>query len=163
MELLEFNLTSIVMLLQFVLLAFFLYKFLYKPYLDATAERKNKIKSELENAENIKLQAIEMKEDAQKKLEEVNTQAAKVLENARKTAEQIQVEEREKARQQVDRMIKTADEEIESMKSEAVSKIQQEAVGLAVLMASKLIEKQMDEKTQREFLKNMLSSMKEGE
>ncbi len=163
MELLEFNLTSIVMLLQFVLLAFFLYKFMYKPYLDATAERRNKIKSELESAENIKLQAIEMKNDAQIKLEEVNTQAAKIIENAKKTSEKILIEEREKARNQVERMLKSASEEIETMKLDAVSKLQQEAVGLAVLMASKLIEKQMDEKTQRDFLKNMLSTLKEGE
>ena len=53
-------------------------------------------------------------------------------------------------------MIKTAESEIESMKREASEALKKEAVSLAVLMASKIIEKKLDEQSQREFLNKMI-------
>jgi len=163
MELLEFNLTSIIMLLQFILLAFFLYKFLYNPFLDATAERRNKIKNSLEEADKLRDEAELSKVEAQRELTEVNSQASLIMSNARKSSEAMVVAEKTNARQQVERMLKAASEEVETMKKDAADQMRKEAVGLAIIMASKIIEKQMDEQTQREFINNMLSSMKEGE
>jgi len=156
MELLEFNLTSIVMLLQFVLLAFFLYKLLYQPFLNMTSERQNKIKEELEQAEKIKAQAQEMKEEAHKRLSSAHSQADKIIENAHKTVDAYTREEKDKAQDQARRMIKTAESEIKTMKRDASEDLKKEAVSLAVLMASKIIEKKLDEQTQREFLSKMI-------
>src|SRR6056297_1311798 len=156
MELLEFNLTSIVMLLQFVLLAFFLYKLLYQPFLNMTSERQNKIKEELEQAEQIKAQAQEMKEEAHKRLSSAHSQADKIIENAHKTVDAYTREEKDKAQDQARRMIKTAESEIKTMKRDASEDLKKEAVSLAVLMASKIIEKKLDEQTQREFLSKMI-------
>jgi F-type H+-transporting ATPase subunit b len=156
MELLEINLTSLVMLLQFVLLAFFLYKFLYKPYLDMTSQRQNKIKEELEKAEKIKAQALEMKQDAEAQLAKAQGQAEEIIDNAHKAVDAYTREEKEKAREQAERTLKSASEEVESMKKEAAEDLKKEAVSLAVLMASRIIEKKLDEKAQREFLYKML-------
>ena len=163
MELLEFNLTSIVMLLQFVLLAFVLYKLLYKPYLNMTAKRQNQIKEELEKADEIKAQAHEMREKANKELEEAKQQSEKIIENAHKSADRYSREEKEKAKDQVERMISSASEEIENMKKEAREDLKRETVNLAVLMASKILEKQLDQQTQREYLSGMIDEAGEGE
>jgi len=162
-ELLEFNLTSIVMLLQFVLLAFVLYKLLYKPYLNMTAKRQNQIKEELEKADEIKAQAHEMREKANKELEEAKQQSEKIIENAHKSADRYSREEKEKAKDQVERMISSASEEIENMKKEAREDLKRETVNLAVLMASKILEKQLDQQTQREYLSGMIDEAGEGE
>lgn len=157
MELLEFNLTSIVMLLQFILLAFFLYKFLYQPFLNMTAKRQYKIKEELEQAERIKVQALKMKDEAQKRLASAHEQADKIIDNAHKAVDAYTREEKEKVLDQAQRMIKTAESEIESMKREASETLKKEAVSLAVLMASKIIERKLDEQSQREFLSKMIN------
>ena len=163
MELLEFNLTSIVMLLQFILLAFVLYKLLYKPYLNMTAKRQNQIKEELEKADEIKAQAHEMREKANKELEEAKQQSEKIIENAHKSADRYSREEKEKAKDQAERMISSASEEIDNMKKEARESLKRETVNLAVLMASKILEKQLDQQTQREYLSGMIEEAGEGD
>ncbi len=163
MELLEFNLTSIVMLLQFILLAFVLYKLLYKPYLNMTAKRQNQIKEELEKADEIKAQAHEMREKANKELEEAKQQSEKIIENAHKSADRYSREEKEKAKDQAERMISSASEEIDNMKKEAREGLKRETVNLAVLMASKILEKQLDQQTQREYLSGMIEEAGEGD
>jgi len=162
-ELLEFNLTSIVMLLQFILLAFVLYKLLYKPYLNMTAKRQNQIKEELEKADEIKAQAHEMREKANKELEEAKQQSEKIIENAHKSADRYSREEKEKAKDQAERMISSASEEIDNMKKEARESLKRETVNLAVLMASKILEKQLDQQTQREYLSGMIEEAGEGD
>jgi len=161
--LLEFNLTSIVMLLEFILLAFFLYKFLYKPYLNMTSERKNKIKADLEVAGKAKVAAEEMKENSRLQLEETRAVIEKMMNSARKNADVYQTEEREKARLQVERITQTAKNEIERMKTEAIDNINNEIVKISVLIASKLLEKQIDEKIQKEFVFSMLRKIREEE
>jgi len=161
--LLEFNLTSIVMLLEFILLAFFLYKFLYKPYLNMTSERKNKIKADLDAAEKAKDAAEGLKEKNRLQLEETRAAIEKMMNSAKKNADVYQSEEREKVRIQVERITLTAKTEIERMKTEAVDNINNEIVKISVLIASKLLEKQIDEKIQKEFVFSMLKKIREEE
>lgn len=163
MALLEFNLTSIVMLLEFILLAFFLYKFLYKPYLNMTSERKNKIKADLDAAEKAKDAAEGLKEKNRLQLEETRAAIEKMMNSAKKNADVYQSEEREKVRIQVERITLTAKTEIERMKTEAVDNINNEIVKISVLIASKLLEKQIDEKIQKEFVFSMLKKIREEE
>src|SRR6056297_1257255 len=151
------------MLLQFILLAFVLYKLLYKPYLNMTAKRQNQIKEELEKADEIKAQAHEMREKANKELEEAKQQSEKIIENAHKSADRYSREEKEKAKDQAERMISSASEEIDNMKKEARESLKRETVNLAVLMASKILEKQLDQQTQREYLSGMIEEAGEGD
>ena len=151
------------MLLQFILLAFVLYKLLYKPYLNMTAKRQNQIKEELEKADEIKAQAHEMREKANKELEEAKQQSEKIIENAHKSADRYSREEKEKAKDQAERMISSASEEIDNMKKEAREGLKRETVNLAVLMASKILEKQLDQQTQREYLSGMIEEAGEGD
>lgn len=163
MALLEFNLTSIVMLLEFILLAFFLYKFLYKPYLNMTSERKNKIKADLDAAEKAKDAAEGLKEKSRLQLEETRAAIEKMMNSAKKNADVYQSEEREKVKLQIERITLTAKSEIERMKTEAVDNINNEIVKISVLIASKLLEKQIDEKIQKEFVFSMLKKIREEE
>lgn len=163
MELLEFNLTSVVMLLEFILLTFFLYKFLYKPYLNMTSERKNKIKAELEVSEKAKAEAEEFKEKSRVQLEETRAVIEKMMSNARKNVDSYQADEKEKARLQVERLLRNAKAEVENMKKEAIENINNEIVNISVLIASKLLEKQIDEKIQKDFVVSMLKRIREGE
>lgn len=160
---LEFNLTSIVMLLQFILLVFFLYKFLYKPFFKATDERRNRIQQEFDNAEKIRLEAESMQKEAKSKLEEATQQSAIIIANAKKLTENFTIQEREKVKLQVEKMTKTALQEIENQKREAMQSITEKSVSLAVFLASKILEKQMDEKVQSDYLRNLLARMQESE
>lgn len=161
MELLEFNFTAIVMLLQFVLLAFFLYKFLYQPFLDMTAQRRKKVTEELEHAEKIRQQAHETEQQMQQKLKEITEQADQMMERARKNAQNFEQEEKEKVRNQVQRSLDSAQKEIETMTKQARDQLQREVAGLSIMIASKVLEKNLDEKAQMEYVSRMLAQVKE--
>ncbi|HPE68147.1 MAG TPA: F0F1 ATP synthase subunit B [Thermotogota bacterium] len=161
MEILEFNLTSIVMLLQFVLLAFFLFKFLYQPYLKMTAQRRNQVKEQLEHAEEVRKEAAKMEQTARENLEKTRNQTQKLMEDTRLQSEKILQEAKSRASSQADRMLQQAREEVETMKEQAIRKVRQEAVSLSILMASRILEKQLDEKTQREYLGHFLKKLEQ--
>ncbi len=163
MEILEFNFTAVVMLLQFILLAFFLYKFLYAPFLHMTAQRRKKVTEELENAERIRQQAHETEIQIQQKLRGISEQADQMMETARKRARDFEQEEKEKVRLQVQRSLESAQKEIEYMAKEAREVLTREVASLSVLIASKILERNLDEKAQMEYVSKMLARVKERE
>ncbi len=163
MEILEFNFTAVVMLLQFILLAFFLYKFLYAPFLRMTAQRRKKVTEELENAERIRQQAHETEIQIQQKLKEISEHADQMMETARKRAREFEQEEKEKVRLQVQRSLESAQKEIEYMAKEAREELTREVAGLSILIASKVLERNLDEKAQMEYISKMLARQKERE
>ncbi|MBP6960855.1 MAG: F0F1 ATP synthase subunit B [Thermotogae bacterium] len=159
---LEFNLTSVLMLLEFALLAFFLYKFLYKPFFKISDERRKRIQEDFNVAEKAKLEAEASQKEAKKLLDNAITQAEGIMANAKKTAEDYALREREDAKQKAESMLKKAQEEIEAQKQDALKEISEKSVSLAVYLASKLLERQVDEKAQNDYLKSFLSKIKEG-
>jgi len=81
---LEFNLTSVLMLLEFALLAFFLYKFLYKPFFKISDERRKRIQEDFNVAEKAKLEAEASQKEAKKLLDNAIAQAEGIMANAKK-------------------------------------------------------------------------------
>jgi F-type H+-transporting ATPase subunit b len=159
---LEFNLTSIVMLLQFVLLAFFLYKLLYKPFFKMSDERRNKIQQDISTAERLRAEAEESRKKAKELVESAQAQAESIIENAKRTADALTGKEKELAKRQAETILKKAQDEIETQKQEAVKEISEKSIKLAVYLASKLLERQIDEKTQSEYLRSFISRIQEG-
>ena len=159
---LEFNLTSILMLLQFILLAFFLYKFLYKPFFKMSDERRKRIQEDFSLAEKAKLEAEASQREAKQLLHNAVAQAEGIIANAKKTAEDYAIRERIDAKQKAESLLRKAQEEIEAQKKEAIQEISEKSVSLAVYLASKLLERQVDEKAQSEYLKSFLAKIKQG-
>jgi len=86
---LEFNLTSILMLLQFILLAFFLYKFLYKPFFKMSDERRKRIQEDFSLAEKAKLEAEASQREAKQLLDNAVAQAEGIIANAKKNRRRL--------------------------------------------------------------------------
>ena len=81
------NATLIAQILNFLVLVFVLAKFAYKPLLGMMEERKNKIASDLDAAENAKKDAEAVKAEYAAKLADARQEAQAIIENARKTAQ----------------------------------------------------------------------------
>jgi len=154
---LEFNLTSIIQLLNFVILLFFLNKFLFKPFLNTLDQRKAKIEGDIKKAEEIRKGAEEYKEQASKELEKARKRAGEILQSAEKRAEEIVNTERERAKQEAQKIIESAKLEVENIKKSAIEELRNNAIKLAFLIASKILEKEIDEKKHKEYLVKMLN------
>lgn len=154
---LEFNLTSVIQLLNFIILLFFLNKFLFKPFLNTLDQRKAKIEGDIERAEKIRKEAEKYKQEVEAELKKARKRAEEIVQSAEKRAEEIVSSEREKAKQEAQRIIENAKIEVENIKKAAVDELKNSVVRLAFLMASKILEKEIDEKKHREYLAKMLS------
>ena len=84
-------------LISFLIVAFLLHRFAYKPILKVLEQRREEIAKGLANAEEIKKQLAQAEASRQKTLAEANTQANKLIEEARAVAAKVQEQETQRA------------------------------------------------------------------
>ena len=83
--------------ISFLIVAFLLHRFAYKPILKVLEARRQEIAQSLANAEQIKKQLAEAEVSRQKTLADANTQANKLIEEARAVAAKVQEQETQRA------------------------------------------------------------------
>jgi len=82
---------------SFLIVAFLLHRFAYKPILKVLEQRRQEIAAGLANADKIKEQLAQTEAARQKILSDANTQANKLIEEARAAAAKVQEAETQKA------------------------------------------------------------------
>jgi F-type H+-transporting ATPase subunit b len=83
--------------ISFVIVAFLLYRFAYRPILKVLEERRQGIAESLKNSEKIKVELARAEAQRQEILTQANTQATKLIEEARAAAARVQEQETQKA------------------------------------------------------------------
>ena len=83
--------------ISFAIVAFLLQRYAYKPILAVLAERKQRIKESLENAEKIKQELAHTQTRTQEMMVQAGQQASKMIEEARAAAARVQEQETQKA------------------------------------------------------------------
>lgn len=83
--------------ISFLIVAFLLHKFAYKPVLKVLEQRREEIAKGLANAEEIKKQLAQAEASRQKTLAEANAQANRLIEEARAVAAKVQEQETQRA------------------------------------------------------------------
>jgi F-type H+-transporting ATPase subunit b len=83
--------------ISFLIVAFLLHRFAYKPILRVLEQRREEIAQSLANAEKIKQQLAETESARQKVMADANSQANKLIEEARAAAAKVQEAETQRA------------------------------------------------------------------
>ena len=83
--------------ISFVLVAFLLHRFAYKPILQVLEERRQRIAEGLANADRIKDELVKTEAARQEILNQANLRANKLIEEARAAAARVQEQETQKA------------------------------------------------------------------
>jgi len=122
------------------------------------AKRKALMEGELESARAANEEALTLQEKTTQEYHELKAKTKDYLEKARIRGE----EEREtivvKAKDEARALLTQAEKEIAMEKKKAETDIRKEAVDLAALMASKIIEKEIDEKNYQNLAVDKLES-----
>ena len=133
----DFNATIIAQVLNFLFLVFILAKFAYKPVINMMEDRKNKIASDLENAELAKAEAEKLKAEYAAQLATVRQEAQSIIDSARKTAQSVH-----------DKIIaetKAEQEQIVASAKDAIALEKQQALGeLSLVAAGKILEQKLN-------------------
>ena len=147
--------------LLFIALVFLLWKFAWKPILNAVNDREEGIKNALAAAEEAKKEMQNVTADSEKLLQEARAEREVMLKEAREIKDKIVADARDQAQIEGDKLIKQAQATIESEKKAAVADIKNQVADLSLQIAEKVIKEQLsDDKKQIKLVDDMLGDIK---
>ena len=138
------------MLIIFGIVLFVLKKFAWKPILNALKEREESIANALNSAEEAKKEVAGLKADNDKVIAEARKEKDVILKEAKELKEKIVAEAKEKAAQEAQKTIDQAHQQIEAEKNAAINEIKNQVAELSVLIAEKVIQKELGNKGEQE-------------
>ena len=143
------------------LLIFFLLlkKFLFKPVLGMMERREQMIKDDLDKAKKASEEAEQIKAEYETKLSEAQAEAVKITTTAKQRADKESAEIVEDAKAEAAHIIADAQKTIERDREAAMSAAKEQIAGLAVMAASRVLEKNIDEESNREFAEQLLAEV----
>ena len=134
-------------------------KFLLKPIKQVIADRKAKADSEIADAQKLRTEAEAMKAEYEQNLQNARTEANQIVANAQKTATARGEEIVGEARAQAAALKQKAEADIAQERKKAVNEVKDEIGGIAMEIASKVVEREISEKDHKdlidEFIKNV--------
>ncbi|ANU10054.1 ATP synthase B chain [Planococcus antarcticus DSM 14505] len=147
----------LVTLVIFILLMVLLKKFAWGPLMGIMQQREDLIKSEIETAENSRLESHKLLEEQRSLLKDARTQAQEIVENAKKHGEVSREEIITTARAESGRMKDAAVQEIANERDKAISAVREEVVALSMLAATKVLEKEISEEDNRQLINETIA------
>ncbi|WP_251551783.1 F0F1 ATP synthase subunit B [Neobacillus muris] len=139
-------------LLMFIILLALLKKFAWGPLMGIMKQREEHISTEIQSAENSRKEAEKILQEQRNLIKEARNEAASLIESARKQGDIQREEIITTARSEAERIKEAAKLEIEQQKEKAVAAIREQVASLSVLIASKVIEKNLNAEDQDKLI-----------
>ncbi len=136
--------------------------FLFNPARKMLSERKEKIRSELENAKNSMDSADALKAEYEAKLKDINKEAESILSEARKKGLENEAQIVAKAKEEAARIIERAHIEAELEKKKLTDEVKKEIISVASVMAGKVVAASIDTTIQDQLIDETLKEMGES-
>ena len=152
-----FNLGN--MAINIVAVLVLLKKFAWDKLIDMLDERQKLVEGQLDDAAKNQKEALILLEENQEKLRNAQQEIKVMMEDAR---EQSKVEKQailEEARKQAEQLKVNAQRDIEDEKKRALEEINKQIADLSVLVASKILEKELDGSTQSEYVDKVIKEV----
>nr|WP_275950885.1 F0F1 ATP synthase subunit B [Cytobacillus citreus] len=149
-------------LIAFIILLLLLKKFAWGPLMGVMKQREDHIAGEIEAAEQSREEAKKVLEEQRSLLKEARTEAQGLIEGAKKQGDVQREEIIVAARAESERLKESAKLEIEQQKEKAVAAIREQVASLSVLIASKVIEKELSTEDQEKLINEYIQEAGEG-
>jgi len=146
-------------LIIFVILAFVLTKFAFGPITKSVEARERALEDAINSAQRDREEAARLLAEHRAALDASRGEAQKLIADARVAAERVRAELVEQAHAEQASMLERARQEIESEKARAVADLRREAVDLAIAGAGKVIERNLDQASNRQLVESFLASV----
>ena len=149
-------------LLIFVILLFVLSRAAFKPMLAAVEAREKSLEEAIANAKADREAAAKILAEHKAQLDAARGEAQKLIAEGRAVGDKVRADMIEETRGQQQEMLERARREIEGEKQRAIADLRREAVDLAIAGASKVIEKNLDDASNRKIVESFLSQIPSG-
>jgi len=144
------------MIIIFGIVLFILRKFAWKPILNALKDREESIANALNSAEEAKKQVAGLKAENENILAEARREKGLIRKEAKEIKDKIIAEAKEKAIMETQKAVETARIQIQNEKNNAINDIKKQVAELSVMIAEKVIKKELSNKAEQEKLMNGL-------
>lgn len=152
---LEFG-TMIFQVVVFLILLLLVSRFALKPAMSILQKRQENIEGQIAAAEKANAEAQGLLLEQRAELKKVREEAQAILERAKKQADVEGQEIMAASQARAERMIEDAKLEINREKEKAIASVRDQVAGLSVLLASKIIEKEMSEAEQQDTIEQFM-------
>ncbi len=149
-------------LLIFVALMFILSKYAFGPITAAVVAREEALEAAIAAAKADRDQASKLLEQQRAQIEAARNDAQRLIADGRAAGEKLKNEMLEETRAQQQEMLDRARREIDAQKERAIAELRAEAVDLAIAGASRVIEKNLDDRANRALIESFLTSLDKG-
>ncbi len=140
----------------FFLLLIVLYKLAWKPILSALDAREKSIRDAVGEAEKIRQELLKIDEVRKRSLKDAEEKSKEIIVQARNGAVEAARIIHEKSKEEAQILLENARREIKNEVEKAQADLRQESAQIAVLLAGKLIEKNLDDEKNRKLIDELI-------
>ena len=146
-------------ILTFLVLLGLLGKFAWKPLLAALDSRHELIKNSLDDADKAKQELERLQQDSREIISEALVEAQSIVAKSRSEAEKLKGEMRQKAKEEADSIVRSAEKQIQVETEKAIAEIRGEVVDLSLLVASRLVKKNLSKEDNQSLIEESLKQI----
>jgi F-type H+-transporting ATPase subunit b len=153
---------AIYQIAAFLVLLLILKKYAFGPIMDMMEKREQHVADQIASAEKNRKDAEKYLAEQREAIQAAREEAKEIVENSKKMSDQQASDVLANARKEAERTKQSALAEINSEKEQAISALREQVSILSVLVATKIIEKELDEKEQEKLIQDTLKEVGEG-
>jgi F-type H+-transporting ATPase subunit b len=146
-------------ILTFLVLVALLGKFAWRPLLQALEIRQESIRKSLDDAQKAKQELERLHVESAEIIRQSRVEADAIVTRSRGDAERLREEMKQKARAEADAIVKNAERQIQLETGRAVQQIRREAVDLSVMIASKLLQRNLTKEDNERLIEEALKQV----
>lgn len=146
-------------ILTFLVLVTVLAKFAWRPLLKALEARQEMIRKSLDDADKAKLELERLHQESSQILNRARVEAEAIVSRTRADADRLREELKQKARSEAETITRNAERQIQLKTAQAIEQIRHEAIDLSVMIASKLIQRNLTKEDNERLIEETLKQV----
>lgn len=143
----------------FIVLLIVLGRFVFPKIIAEVEAREKALEDAIEAAKRDREEAAGILAEHKRQIEEARVEAQKIIVEGRHAGEKLRAQMLEETQQQQQQLLERARAEIGREKEHAIADLRREAIELAIAGAGKVIEKNLDDQSNRKIVESFLSSI----
>jgi F-type H+-transporting ATPase subunit b len=148
-------------IINFLLLMFLLYRFLYRPVLNMLDQRAARVKESMEQAEEVKQQLVRARDDYAAEMKKARVEAQEVIARAVTEGERVRAVARDEGKRDAEAFLARARVQIERDREEASRALRGEVANLALLAAGQVVNRSFDRSAHYQLIDDVLKDLEQ--
>ncbi|MDA2924673.1 F0F1 ATP synthase subunit B [Acidobacteria bacterium AH-259-L09] len=146
-------------ILTFLVLFVLLRKYAWKPLLKMLEDREETIRKSLDDAAKAKQEMERLQQESKQIIAKARLEAQSIIAASRTQAEKVKAEILQDAKARTDSILQAAEKQIQAEKEKAITDLRNEVIDLSLMMASKLIRKNITPESNRALIEESLKQI----